>query len=143
MKRPTLLFLLAFLLAACAAPPAATPAGIPTSETPDVLSVPLGESRALPDGSAAVEFLEVLEDSRCPANAMCVWAGRVQVALAVTYGTEQVPVTLTLGELQDGEGSFYGFPQFILSLEAVNPYPGTAEEGATPVAVLRVERNAP
>lgn len=39
---------------------------------PVVLGV--GDSFELPDGSV-LEFVELIEDSRCPADAMCMWQG--------------------------------------------------------------------
>ncbi len=114
MKLFTLLLSLALTLVACSTPP--------SSSTPlsGELQIPLGESRPLPGTDRPVEFVEVLEDSRCPADAMCVWQGRVQVHLAVTLGTEQVP-------------------DFTLSLTAVDPYPGTAAGDGTPMVTLKIE----
>ena len=55
----------------------------------------------------SVEFVRVLEDSRCPTDATCVWAGEVKVQLSIRIGTaaaEQQEVTVgqpaTVGEFQ-------------------------------------------
>lgn len=37
-------------------------------------------------GGPRVTPLKVLEDSRCPMEARCVWAGRVKLSIRVTYG---------------------------------------------------------
>src|SRR3546814_15909501 len=58
----------AFALSACA-----TTAGAPL---PDGSDVALGQ-KAYVDGPP-VQPVEVAEDSRCPMNARCVWAGRVR-----------------------------------------------------------------
>ena len=42
--------------------------------------------------------LEIVEDSRCPANARCVWAGRVVVRARIAGGAWQTTRSLTLGE---------------------------------------------
>lgn len=42
--------------------------------------------------------LRVIEDSRCPMNARCVWAGRVVLHAKVQGGAWQRDVDLTLGE---------------------------------------------
>jgi hypothetical protein len=42
--------------------------------------------------------LAVLEDSRCPANVTCVWAGRVRISAKVTTGRGSEPRELTLGQ---------------------------------------------
>jgi hypothetical protein len=142
MKLSLYVLILTALLAACSA--AETPAPMPDEPIPvdlfagGILEVPLGEARYLQDGSS-IEFLEVLEDSRCPANVMCVRAGKVQIRVAMTYDGETTAFTLTLGDLAEGESSVYAFPEFTVTLDAVDPYPGTENDDATPVATLRVE----
>jgi len=44
--------------------------------------------------------IRVIEDSRCPVNARCVWAGRVVVEtqLSLRNGTDRRKVAMTLGE---------------------------------------------
>lgn len=42
--------------------------------------------------------LRVIEDSRCPMNARCVWAGRVVLRVKVQGGAWQRELDLTLGE---------------------------------------------
>ena len=87
----------ALALSACAATGAATP-------LPDGSDVALGQ-RAYFDGPI-VQPVEVLEDSRCPMNARCVWAGRVRVKMVWWRGNgEKQPFEVTLGEstpLADG-----------------------------------------
>ena len=41
-------------------------------------------------GDIRVKPLEVLEDSRCPPDVTCVWAGRVRLRVQVNGGGEQV-----------------------------------------------------
>ncbi len=38
------------------------------------VTIGVGESFQLPDGST-LEFVEIVEDSRCPADAFCIWQG--------------------------------------------------------------------
>jgi hypothetical protein len=46
-----------------------------------------------------VQPVRLLEDSRCPVNLRCVWAGRVRVAtLWIRPSGENLPLELTLGE---------------------------------------------
>ncbi len=135
MKPILFLLLFALTLAACAPAASAPLAG--------ELQIPLGQSRPLPGTDRPVEFVEVLEDSRCPADALCVWQGRVQVLLAVTLGTEQVPVILTLGESLEGDTAQAAFPDFTLTLTAVDPYPGTAADTIPIVSLLVAPPPAP
>ncbi len=95
----------ALLLAACA-----TTAGAPL---PDGSEVALGQ-KAYVDGPL-VQPVEVVEDSRCPMNARCVWAGRVRVKMLWIRGNgEKQPFEATLGEpTQLADGKF--------TLESVRP----------------------
>ena len=97
MKTACLATLGALSLSACVASGAATP-------LPDGSDVALGQ-RAMVDGPI-VQPVEILEDSRCPMNARCVWAGRVRVKMIWWRGNgEKQPFEVTLGEstpLADG-----------------------------------------
>ena len=92
-------------LSACA-----TTSGAPL---PDGSNVALGQ-KAYVDGPI-VQPIEILEDSRCPMNARCVWAGRVRVKMLWIRGNgEKQPFEVTLGEstpLADGS----------ITLESVRP----------------------
>lgn len=60
---------------------------------PGVVAAGLGEAADLGDG-LIIRPLELIEDSRCPANAQCVWAGRLRVRANVAGVVRE----LTLGE---------------------------------------------
>lgn len=90
--RPLLLLL--FAAAACApTPPASAP--IP-EETDDLVRARLGQSIVV--GGPRVTPLAVLEDSRCPINARCVWAGRVRLRVRVDLGSGSRLLDLTQGQ---------------------------------------------
>lgn len=95
----------ALALSACA-----TTRGAPLQGGSDVA---LGQ-KAYVDGPL-VQPVEVLEDSRCPMNARCVWAGRVRVKMVWIRGNgEKQPFEATLGEpVQLADGQF--------TLESVRP----------------------
>ena len=103
-------------LAAIALPAAVALSACATTATaplPDASDVALGE-RAYVDGPI-VQPVEVVEDSRCPMNARCVWAGRVRVKMIWIRGNgEKQPFEVTLGEpTQLADGQF--------TLESVRP----------------------
>ncbi len=82
------------LLAAC------TTATMPQFDGSDVA---LGQE-AMVDGPV-VKPIAVIEDSRCPMNARCVWAGRVRLKMLWVRGQGNQEFELTLGEpkpLADG-----------------------------------------
>lgn len=98
------------LLAGCAAttaPPETAGSALPAVLPPPVLPnavlpnadhISLGQ-RAYADGPI-IEAVKILEDSRCPQNARCVWAGRLKLAMVWHRGNgEAQPFELTLGEI--------------------------------------------
>lgn len=65
--------------------------------------------------------LEVLEDSRCPADVQCVWAGQVRIRATIHLGAGDTNAELTTGKpiaLADG------------TLELVEVKPATSSNAA-------------
>ena len=85
-----------------------------------------GDSTALPEGSAValgqpvatagvvLTPMEVTEDSRCPINARCVWAGEIIVKTRVNGAGWRETVLLKLGEPDSVRG-------YILNLTSAEP----------------------
>lgn len=71
------------VLVSCAAAPAAPgePAGSSAAAS-EITMVGLGESARL--GDVTVRPLAILEDSRCPQDVQCIWAGRVRLRVAIS-----------------------------------------------------------
>ncbi len=82
---------------------------------PGIVAVGLGETADL-GGGLRVRPLEVLEDSRCPQNARCIWAGRLRLRVAVE-GVGEREISDDLEGLQTPHGAF--------TLAAVSPGPWT------------------
>src|SRR5690349_861914 len=60
------------------------------------LNAKVGETILFSEVSGKVT--EVVEDSRCPKDTQCIWAGTVRVKVHFTFGTLSQDVTLKLGE---------------------------------------------
>lgn len=100
-------------------PPAPTPP--PIEQADDLIRVSLGQSVKV--GGPQVTPLAVLEDSRCPTNAQCVWAGRVRLRVRVDLGSGNQTRELTQGEpiaIADG------------TLELVEVQPDRQADGKVP-----------
>ncbi|HTN13778.1 MAG TPA: hypothetical protein VL094_03115 [Sphingomonadaceae bacterium] len=83
-------------------------------------TVPLGQPVRV--GSMVATPLEVAEDSRCPMNARCVWAGRVILVTRIDGAGWSETVPLTLGEP-------HGTPKGVtISLTSVSPERVTGKE---------------
>jgi len=81
-------FLLALALVACTRAPADPP--LPTD-----ITLKTGDQHAI--RGLTVTFVGVKEDSRCPDNARCVWAGNAAVELRIEGGADSAAITLNSG----------------------------------------------
>ena len=105
-------------LAGCASSPTAS--SVPAGS--DVLLRP-GESVTVEGTAFAVRFDAVANDSRCPADAVCVTLGDAQAVFTVTErGRPSVPLTL---HTEPGEGQRAAVGALTLTLTHLDPYPYT------------------
>ena len=79
-----------------------------------------------PDGPW-VEFLEVVEDSRCPLDVVCVWEGRARVKIGTRFDA-QTPIfqeiTLEVGNDDADGGRVSGASgSYQIKASALDPYP--------------------
>jgi len=116
--------------AAQGAPPSTGRAA--TSERPAALGpgapVHLSPGEEIPvDGSAVrLRFAGVVEDSRCPREVTCVWAGRAVVEIVATAGADgpERAVRLEVGAGPDGAAELFGVR---FTAAALEPYPRAGE----------------
>ena len=94
------------------------------------IKIQLGET--VETNGYSVTFLDVLEDSRCPTNATCVWEGRVRVKVKVEEKDKQaVEETLIFGKAQPKEQknhTFFTSSKIKLEGIKVTPYPATEKD---------------
>lgn len=100
-----------------------------------------GESVTVSGAALVVRFVAVADDSRCPADAQCVWAGDATVRLMVRpeRGSEQSVDLHT--QLEPNETAFGGY-RIRLRLLAPLPRAGQRVAPRDYVATLRVVRAA-
>ena len=67
------------------------------SRSDGIVRTRMGETASF-SGGARVTPLALVEDSRCPANARCVWAGRVRITATLGDTTSKLTRELTQGE---------------------------------------------
>jgi len=78
--RSLVLFLLIMTLVACRS--ASAPAPHTASLDQEIHLAP-GKRAVLSQQGLEIEFVRVIEDSRCPSDTTCVWAGEVKVRLSI------------------------------------------------------------
>ena len=112
----------------CSSSPAAPSAEVPLGRE---FSLKPGESATIESTDLRVTFLRVVNDSRCPADAVCIQAGDAVVALRV--GKADV-------ELRSNSAPESAVGAYRLRLERVEPYvySGKTIEPADYRAVLKV-----
>lgn len=88
--------------------------------------------------AVTIQFDKVVADSRCPVDAECVWAGRVEIELTFTNSGSSQTKILILG---DPKGTSYtdtaNFGDFTVKLLQVKPLPRAAV--VTPHSAYTVE----
>jgi hypothetical protein len=84
--------------------------------------IKMGSTSNLAEEKIKIKLVEVLEDSRCPKGARCIWAGNAKVKLELTKNETR---TVELNTALDPKTiSYSGYDIKILSL---TPYPDTSK----------------
>jgi len=88
------------------------------------------EEGQLKDGAFKISFQEILEDSRCPSDVQCVWAGQAKVLLHFTEKNKPTDnVELILG-VDNPELATKVIGAYTIRLLEVDPYPLSTREVA-------------
>lgn len=112
-------------------------AAIAPARTPDTLNLRLGQQKFVSNGKLTVKFLSVVEDSRCPINARCIWAGNAKIRVSVAKGRAAARIIeLETRSGQDGV-TMYGYR---FTLANLSPHPGEPERPKT--ATIGIKRDA-
>jgi hypothetical protein len=96
-----------------------------TAANGEILYFKEGENRFLKEYQMNVTFKGISEDSRCPKNVNCIWAG-VAVAQVEIMGTATRPMTLQIATLDNQARNYHSsasFNGYTVSLAEVQPYP--------------------
>lgn len=85
-------------------------------------SIKVGQQLKLEGADSQVKFTGVPQDSRCPTNVNCIWAGNAEVALEWTVDKCPTSITLNTHDApgKGDEGKVGGFRVKLIKLE---PYP--------------------
>ena len=115
--------------------PAITPRGVsaPLQEAnlgqPFIL--PLGHSVHLAEADLTMTFWSLLEDSRCPKQVNCFWAGQVRIIIQVQQGQ----AAATLIEMNTNpplKQNIVSYADYDIELIGVDPYPESPDQTIPP-----------
>ena len=106
-------------------------------KTQETVKVVLGKSSSADRGRISVKFLSIVEDSRCPVNANCVWAGNAKIRISVSKG-KAAPQIIELNTLTDPRKQIlYGYE---FELKDLDPQKGETDPKGVITAVLSIKR---
>lgn len=86
--------------------------------------------------SLSVEFLDIMEDSRCPKNTTCIWAGKAVVKLRVNTSKQQIFDLTINGDSKQGNTKVVG--DYSITFESLSPYPESGVQAKKTEKVLKV-----
>ncbi|HSB83693.1 MAG TPA: hypothetical protein VLD64_04335, partial [Nitrosarchaeum sp.] len=90
----------------------------------------------IPDEHLRITFLEVSEDSRCPADVTCVWAGMANLKFSISQDQEK-EITLSSNNIATV------FDKYQIQLIDVKPYPVSTKtiKAEDYIAILKVTKD--
>jgi len=111
-----------------------------TTESKDAISVEMEQCVQKVYGADNLSLCldELIEDSRCPVNANCVWQGVARVRFSMQLKNQSYSFVLSTSHVQ----SFHTdttIQQYRISLLRVKPYPGETSH-AKPVADVQITK---
>ncbi len=106
----------------------------------EIFSLKVNQTAELDTDGMKITLLEITEDSRCPTNVQCIWAGRVVAEFKVEMNGETLIKTLTDNPENDPSLSttFTAFGHLV-KLEEVTPYPETTTSIPQKDYVVKIE----
>ncbi len=105
----------------------------------EAFTLEVGQTADVEQGRLRVTFEKVLEDSRCPADVVCVHAGNARIALDVVH--DGTPADIQLDTRREAVSAVVG--DFVIALVALHPYPISERPQTEPSvyeATLKVTR---
>ena len=100
-------------------------AAVTLASDPETLAINIGQHKTSVRGKINVKVVAVVEDSRCPVNVNCVWAGNAKIKITLAKG-KKAAKTFDLNSTLDPQ--FIVFEGYDIRFVDLTPRPG--ETGA-------------
>lgn len=105
----------------------------------DAITFKLGVGEYQEVNDIEITFLEVLEDSRCPKDVDCVWAGQAKIKIAIK---EKGKKTIEKEVVMDASGKdvvIYTSDTTVIKATYLSPYPKTSTAISNRVYYLELQ----
>jgi len=76
-------------------------AGSAAARQGDTVSLKIGQQKTVRTSKLRIKFISVVEDSRCPTDANCIWAGnaKIKVLVSTSRTSREFEINTNLGPL--------------------------------------------
>lgn len=102
------------------------------------VSLMVGQRKTVDHGKLTVKFVSVVEDSRCPINAKCIWAGNAKIKISIKKGRHAARIFELNSTLNPKSVEIEGYK---ITYQDVKPWPGEKPSGhAVKRATISVTR---
>ena len=98
------------------------------------VEIRIGQQKTTSVGHFKIKFVKVMEDSRCPMNAKCTWAGNARVQLTVKGNKGSRTIELNTGR----DPHVVTYDGYDFRMEDVVPSPGGDPQTPRPAPVLTI-----
>ncbi|MBA3770513.1 MAG: hypothetical protein H0X08_08475 [Blastocatellia bacterium] len=78
-------------------------AGSAVARQGDTVSLKIGQQRTVKPSKVRIKFISVVEDSRCPTDVNCIWAGnaKIKVLVSISRTSREFEINTNLGPQGD------------------------------------------
>ena len=88
---------------------------------PEFVRVQINKEGRASKSNLTIKFIELIEDSRCPTDVNCVWAGRARIKVSIKRGAGASKI-FEMDTMRDG-AVLYG--RYKIALTDVTPHPAS------------------
>ncbi|MEO6654770.1 MAG: hypothetical protein ABIO36_01670 [Pyrinomonadaceae bacterium] len=105
----------------------------------ETLTLRVGQQKTADRGKIKIKLISVIEDSRCPINARCIWAGNAKIKISISKGRSAAKTY----ELNTGlDPHSINVDGYEIKFVDLTPYPGepTKSDRMTTVAIPTIAK---